>query len=214
MKLREIMHLIRINYGDISVLDRIHVFIRAWIVPWDPIFKHVPQKGKLLDYGCGHGLFLAYCLLKRPHLELIGFDPDQHKSAILKRMNGVRSIEGIQKNDSSETYNCIVIMDVLYCVEKELHDKILRELSDKLEKGGALIMKEIVSQPFYKRLFNILHEILTMKILRITKGSVLELRPKRYYENIILEAGFELTISEPIHKGYLWPHHLFVAIKR
>ena len=72
------------RYRDLGLGSRSYAFIRWSICPFDRILPHVPERGRLLDLGCGSGLWLTYLSLERPDLRLEGVDPDPRKLAIAR----------------------------------------------------------------------------------------------------------------------------------
>ena len=58
---------------------RLHTWLRAWTCPFDALFARLPEQGRLLEVGCGHGLFSHGARLARPRLEVLGVDPSEAK---------------------------------------------------------------------------------------------------------------------------------------
>lgn len=170
--------------------------------------EQIPSSGKLLDYGCGHGLLLCLCHIHRPNLELIGLDPDQRKKAIIQEIPFIQVIQDPEEMHSR--VSCALFSDVFYAISKEEHGKVLDSVSNKIEGQGIIIVKEIIDRPILKAIFNKAHEILTMHILKITKGSMIELRSSNYYIELLNNYGCS-TKSFPIDKGYIWPHFMLVG---
>ena len=74
-----------------------YLHIRWLICPFDRILPLVPEEGRLLDVGCGSGLWLTYLALERPRLRLDGIDPDRGKLALARtsKAEGITLHEGI-----------------------------------------------------------------------------------------------------------------------
>jgi hypothetical protein len=201
-------HIISTYYQDESWSVKLHVFIRSVIVPWRKVVDEIPSTGVLLDYGCGHGLFLCYCKIFRPDLILIGLEPDARKKAVLQKMKDVRIIDNLSEIENR--IDCIVVSDVFYAINPDSHKLLLASLTNYLSNDGIFIIKEIVNRPRIKYWFNILHEMLTMKMFGVTEGDSINLLPVRHYGSM-LSHHFAVIKGSAIDDGYLWPHYLFVC---
>src|SRR5690606_21749170 len=51
----------------------------------DEIGQYLPAEGRVLDGGCGFGLFSLYYALRRPGLRLVGVDRDARRIAMARR---------------------------------------------------------------------------------------------------------------------------------
>ena len=59
-------------YADAPRADRAHVGGRWWTAPFTAVEKSLPTTGRVLEVGCGHGLFVAYAALTGPRRTVVG----------------------------------------------------------------------------------------------------------------------------------------------
>ncbi|MCB1238533.1 MAG: class I SAM-dependent methyltransferase, partial [Tetrasphaera sp.] len=69
-------------YADAPRADRVHVRGRWWTAPFTAVEKSLPTTGRVLEVGCGHGLFVAYAALTGPQRTVVGVDIDTDKIAV------------------------------------------------------------------------------------------------------------------------------------
>ena len=66
-------------YRGLPAPVRLHTRIRSWTCPLERVVERVPAAGRLLEVGCGHGLFANAAALAHPGLDVLGVDPDARK---------------------------------------------------------------------------------------------------------------------------------------
>src|SRR6478752_1301271 len=73
-------------YRDLPAAARVHATVRWWSAPFPRIAAHLPQSGRVLEIGCGHGLFSTYAALGVPDRSVVGVDIDADKIALARRV--------------------------------------------------------------------------------------------------------------------------------
>ena len=72
-------------YRSAPVGDRLHVVVRWLTCPFRPVVDALPRTGRVLEAGCGHGLFSTYLSRRAPRLTVHGVDIDPDKVAVAQR---------------------------------------------------------------------------------------------------------------------------------
>jgi len=192
--------------------------IRSLICPFDQIEPFVPRQGKILDFGCGHGIFSALLVKKSLNRKVLGIDPSEHKIKLAqKHYNGIKNLQfkkAYLKDVKRVKYDCIVIIDVLYLLSNKAKLKTLNLAKKLLNKNGVLILKTISHNP--KWLFTLvkLEEKLMVKILKYTYSDTLGLYflSEEKYQQLLNKAGFTI-IDERLIQGIPYRQQLIIAKK-
>lgn len=95
-----------------------------------------PQKGKLLDVGCGTGMFLN--VARENGWRVNGIEPDAGARAIAEEINQIKVKEQILSSFQTETFDIISLWHVLEHIH-QLNETI-EWLKDRLSKHGSIII--------------------------------------------------------------------------
>ncbi|MDO8619147.1 MAG: class I SAM-dependent methyltransferase [Candidatus Daviesbacteria bacterium] len=193
-------------------------FIRKLTIPFNEIAKYVPNNGKILDVGCGHGAFSRMMAQRCPQLSVLGIDPSDYKITIAKskslNITNLRYRTSYLKNIHTK-FDCIVIMDVLYLFPPNEKIKTLQLCYKLLNKNGVLILSEIDNRQnlMFRLLF--LEEILMVKILKYTYSDnrgLFFLDGKNYLKEF-KKIGFKIISKKTIRGALPYQHILYVGKK-
>lgn len=200
-----------------GLLTALYTRIKFKICPLLPVEPHLPAEGRFLDLGCGNGLFAAILKLGSPARTVAGFDLDQGKvelaSKTFKDWEGMSFWKGDIVASEYSAADVVTIIDVLYLIPFEAQEAILRKCHAALPAGGLLALKEMDDRPRWKARWNRLQETLAVKIIGFTLGSKFYFAGQRVYVPLLERIGFEVEVV-PLHKGYWYPHILYLALKK
>lgn len=106
-------------------------------------------KGKLLEVGCGEGLFLTRLATEYPQLEIWGIDSSnirlkdaqaQLKQLQLKNVN-LSLQEAGQLDFGAESFDRVVCINVIFNLQsRDTVSQVIQEFSRVCKKGGRLIL--------------------------------------------------------------------------
>ena len=97
---------------------------------------HNPKSGLLLDLGCGGGYLIGYFL--KLGIEAVGVDVSRLKSAKKRVPSGsFISADGVKLPFREESFNTVVLNDVLEHVPYNLANPILNEVKRTLKGDGS-----------------------------------------------------------------------------
>jgi 2-polyprenyl-3-methyl-5-hydroxy-6-metoxy-1,4-benzoquinol methylase len=198
--------------------DRLHVRGRFRTCPVALVDAEVPRSGRVLEVGCGHGLISAYLALSSCDREVNGVDIDARKIAVASHAQSHVDPKTVHlefhhasSGDVPEgPWDAIVIVDVLYLLDKTAEFALLDACVEQLASGGVLVVKETDVAPRWKHWLARTQEIVATKVLRITAGSSLSFTPIAEIAAHLRSRGLEVS-TRPVDKGYLHPHALVVA---
>lgn len=204
-------------YADSPLLTRVHVRVRWATCPFPAVAAEVPEEGRILEVGCGHGLLSVYLALTSPGRHVLGIDVDEDKLDAARAADTRGDLdctfevaEGDRIPDGP--WDGIAIVDVLYLLPADAQRALLATCAAGLAPGGRLVVKEMAPVPRWKAAWNTAQEVAAVKLLGITAGSELTFLTPAELGAAMAGAGLDVR-ERPLHKGYPHPHHLLVGRK-
>jgi 2-polyprenyl-3-methyl-5-hydroxy-6-metoxy-1,4-benzoquinol methylase len=120
----------------------------------------LPHEGRILDVGCGFGLFAGYFGQTQRGRTIVGIDPDG------KRVDQARSVARALGHTHHEFYvgtaeaglpeglfDAVYVLDVMHHLAKDEQVSVLNSFAKRLRPGGVLIMKDVTTEPYGQLLF-------------------------------------------------------------
>jgi 2-polyprenyl-3-methyl-5-hydroxy-6-metoxy-1,4-benzoquinol methylase len=198
---------------------RTHVRIRWHTCPFEAIAADVPEAGRILDVGCGHGVFSAYLASQSERRRVLGIDLAEDKvvaataaarAAARKGRTNLGFAHADEEALPEGPWDAIVVLDVLYLLQPKRQESLLQRCARALAPGGVLVVKEVSDRPRWKATWNRIQEYLSVRVLRITRGERLCFLPPARHASWLAAQGLEVR-ERPLHEGFFHPHHLIVA---
>jgi 2-polyprenyl-3-methyl-5-hydroxy-6-metoxy-1,4-benzoquinol methylase len=197
--------------------DRLHVLVRWLSCPFPPIADALPTTGRVLEVGCGHGLFSGYLARRSPGLRVHGVDIDAGKIAVAaaaERPDGDRLSFAVGESGSvpAGPWDAVVLVDVLYLLDEAGQRALLEACAAVLAPGGALVVKDMATRPRWKARWNAAQEALSVRVLQITAGS----REFAFVDpderaRWLVAAGLREVRARRLDRGRIHPHHLLAG---
>ena len=215
-------------YRTAPAAVRAHVHVRWWSAPFEPVAAVLPTTGRILEIGCGHGLFSAYAALSEPGRSVVGVDIDPAKIAparVAAARLAVRPDHGgpdasgaprlsfaVAESGAvpSGPWDAAVVVDMLYLLPAREQRRLLTEAVAELAPGGTLVVKEMAAVPRWKARWNTLQETVSVKLLRITAGSSFDFVTPAEMAGWLHELGLATT-THRLDRRRLHPHHLLIG---
>lgn len=166
----ELVDFLKRYYGDYEgFLARGKTIYRPLICPFDRLLNLLPEKQRVLDIGCGTGVFLKLIAHYRSPSTLGGLETN--KRAIEAARKVFRSThdpmparlevyDGVTLPDWIGEYDYVFLVDVLHHIPRERQRQTLLALFEKLKPGARLVIKDIDAGERFWCLFNKLHDLL------------------------------------------------------
>jgi len=180
----------------------------------DEIGQYLPLEGRVLDVGCGFGLFSLYYASTRRGLHIDGFDLNGSRIALAQRAAerlNVRNVRyEVRDARSVETridgYAAAYMLDIIHHIPFEAAEPLLRRVAASLRVGGVLLVKDVDTRPAYKRLFT-----------RALDWVIDPAAPVRYWKASEMQALLEkvgFCVRRHQMKDLLpYPHVLYICLK-
>jgi 2-polyprenyl-3-methyl-5-hydroxy-6-metoxy-1,4-benzoquinol methylase len=205
-------------YRHEPVSARVHTWIRWLSCPFPQIAAVLPTSGRVLEIGCGHGLFAAYAALASPDRIVLGTDIDADKienaqsagGSLGDRLTFAVAVDGAVPIGP---WDAIVIVDMLYLLPAPDQRALILEAAGRLAPGGVLVIKEMDVAPAWKARWNRTQEVLAVRVLRITDGgATMAFVPPGTMMSWLSTAGLSAS-SQRLDRRRLHPHHLLIAAR-
>lgn len=187
---------------------------RFWILRQrflDEIGQYLPQRGRVLDIGCGFGLFSLYYASVAPGLALRGLDRNPRRIAMAQRAaarlglgNVTYEVADARDWRADGDYDAVYMLDIVHHVDEESVRPLLAELLKAVRPGGRLLIKDVDTRPAYKRWF-------TLALDRLMDPRT----PVRYWaadelQALLSQLGFR--VYRHLLVDYLpYPHILYIC---
>ena len=203
-------------YIDASFITRAYLRIKLKICPLIALEPHFPREDKIIDLGCGNGLFPNILSLGSPDRQVIGLDLDEKKIAVANEtkipvMQITYQVGDVVEADYPQG-DVFTLVDVLYLIPYDKQEIILQKCYNSLLPGGTLIVKEMDTRPRWKYVWNLLQETLAVKLIGFTLGERFFFRSQSEYLKILGQIGFTVK-PVPLDKGYWYPHIVYICTK-
>jgi SAM-dependent methyltransferase len=198
-------------------IERTYAFIRFSILR--PKLLSVmdlllPDEGRILDVGCGFGLFAAYFGQTHPRRAIVGVDPNARRIELAR--NVVRGLGAerfefrvgdIRSVPLNEPFAAAYILDVMHHIPEKDQRPVLERLRSLLLPGGVLVMKDITTEPRSGLLF-------TKALDRVMVGmkEPLAYRHHRAWGQMLADLGFRVRMVR-VPDVLPYPHVVIAATK-
>ncbi len=208
-------------YAGAPLAVRAHVWGRWLTCPFRRVAAFVPERGRVLEVGCGYGMFSCHLAASSRGREVLGIDVDARKvvhgrfACARARAEGVAcDIHLCPPGEVPEgPWDAVVIVDVLYLLEPDAQAGLLRSCGEQLAVGGVLVVKEMATSPRWKAQWNRVQETLAVRVLKITAGEELTFLEPEVLGGWMADAGL-LVSHQPLDRGYPHPHHLILGARQ
>jgi 2-polyprenyl-6-hydroxyphenyl methylase/3-demethylubiquinone-9 3-methyltransferase len=203
-------------YRDQSRFVRAFVWTRHMLAPLERVALEVPSHGRILDLGCGHGLFTNLLAAGSRSRQLLGVDPSPAKIAVARRSSaGLANVRYFQGHiddveEDEDDFQAITILDVLYLLPDAQALSVLRRCRQLLAPQGVLLVKTNDTRPLWKYAVVRAEEELMVRVLGFTHGGQLHFRGANAYVALLRQAGFEARMRD-LDCWLPVPHRLFVC---
>ncbi|MBF0485493.1 MAG: class I SAM-dependent methyltransferase [Candidatus Omnitrophica bacterium] len=215
----------------LSQLQRGLLLARFKILPFDRIHKLLPQKGRVLEVGSGHGILsLAMAMMSRER-KVFGLDLSPGRVELAQKLVqgfGLSPEPEFVLGDAKgiplgqEPYAALFMAEVLYLVPYEEQKDVFRSAGKALSSNGIFVVCELVIDwsvgSFVQRAVSRVLTIFSMSSWGRTlfgyrvKGAPF-LRTKEGWLEIFQTNGFNIETVEIVRKT-IFPHILIRGRKR
>lgn len=209
-------------YADESWTTRAHTVVRWATSPMDSVQRELPERGSVLEIGCGHGMFSLTAALGSAGRRVLGADIDGAKLVEARRAAaaaglGTERLEFLEvepdwRPPTEQLYDAVVILDVLYLLGVSGAVDLTRAAARVVRPGGRLLVKEMDTELRWKARFCAAQEFAATKLTHVTAGSTVELVPLDMLRSAMQDEGLRVDVRR-LDRHRPWPHALLVGTR-
>lgn len=168
-------------------------------------------KRRILDVGCGFGLFGCYFASMYPEIEYKGYDLNAERikkaQAAAKKL-GLKNVEfacgDARDLEIKDAFDAIFMVDLLHHINDEAKANLLKTCAEHLADDGRLVIKDVTTHPFPKIAFTWALDVL------MTHGFDMWFRSEKFYYNT-LSNHFNCVEMYPIIDWLPYPHVIYLC---
>lgn len=168
------------------------------------------DKTRVLEIGCGFGLFGCYYSARNPGLIYHGIDLNAKRIDMAQTaarrlgLDNARFVVGdaCETLELEDEYDVIVMMDLLHHIPDAGKRDLIAQVLPRLHPQGRLIIKEIAPDPAWKHAFTWALDVV------MTRGfDMWYWRPEQFRE--LIDSSFDLE-TYPIADWLPYPHIVYL----
>jgi 2-polyprenyl-3-methyl-5-hydroxy-6-metoxy-1,4-benzoquinol methylase len=177
----------------------------------------LPDEGRILDVGCGFGLFASYFGQMQPRRRIVGVDPNARRIALAAHVAKAVGLVGpnaprfhvgdVRDAELVGPFHGIYVLDVMHHIPATDQRPVLERLANLLVPGGVLVIKDITTEPRYQLLFTTL-----LDRLMVGLDEPLEYRHHRDWGELLASLGFKVRMVR-VPDVLPYPHVVIAATR-
>jgi len=203
-------------YSKSSLMTKLYLRIKLKICPLVQLETLFPKEGKIVDLGCGNGLFSNILGIGSYRRNIVGADLDEKKIVLAERTKGppayIKYLVGDIVTMDYPRADVFSLVDVLYLIPYKAQEAILRKCAEALAPQGILILKDMDTRPRWKYIWNYWQETLAVKVIGFTLGERFYFRSRVNFQRLLKSLGFGVKTVR-MDRGYWYPHVAYVCTR-
>ena len=183
---------------------------------YQPIHELLPQKGMILDIGCGYG-FMSYMLqFVSPQREITGIDYDEEKietaNNCFSKNERINFAAADAMEYAFEDYDAIILADMLHYLQPDQQTELIEKCIRHLRPGGTILIRDGNKDLVAKHKATKLTEFFSTKVVGFNKtsGNGLSFISGKEIESIATERGMTCEVIDRTK----YTSNVFIVLKQ
>ena len=200
------------RYAPCAPGIRLFAWARTLVFRFDRVLALVPRQGRIVDVGCGTGVFATLLALESAKREVRGYDLSH--TVILAAQDASRDVGNVSFSTADIATvvatepppSVVTAIDLFHHLPPAQQVTMIAAIYRLLPTGGLFLLKDLESTPRWKRWANWWHDAL------VARGNPhIYVRSRRDYAELLTAAGFTVE-TIPLPQAYL-AHVLYLCRK-
>lgn len=221
MPFREVRRVLGL-YVPVSIHDRLAILARL-IFCARPIMQileqHLPERGLMLDIGCGYGVISHLVSSQCPDRTIIGIDMSSRRIEAARRSVSQEKNMEFRVADIRETQiprcEAVIMIDILSMLSYQAQKRLVSRCYENLRSGGVLVIKDTCKSPYWKYAYAYFEDMIKTK-LRVFGKEITEHSLKYWdvseFMKLLGEIGFHVS-AIPLESRLPYPGVFYVCQK-
>ena len=170
-------------------------------------------KRRILDVGCGFGLFGCYFASMYPEITYTGYDLNAGRVERAKRAAEKLGLKNVSFNHGDarnltidDEYDAIFMVDLLHHIDDASKKELIANCHSHLAPDGRLVIKDVTTRPFFKIAFTWALDVVMTHGLDMWYWN-----ERRFYKT--LTENFARVEMYPITDWLPYPHVIYLCEK-
>jgi 2-polyprenyl-3-methyl-5-hydroxy-6-metoxy-1,4-benzoquinol methylase len=192
-------------YSHAPLYLRLFARIRLGHAGYDIVEAALPKGGRLLDLGCGYGLFSNYAAIADENREVVGLELDARKIALANPHSPKVTFkrENVMTAELGGKFDGIVLLHVMHHLESfEQQERLLGRCAELLSPDGVLLILEVEKRPWWK------HALALAVDHALYPDDTIFYRDRADMEALLEKLGLNVE-TKPMGAGRPFPHILY-----
>jgi 2-polyprenyl-3-methyl-5-hydroxy-6-metoxy-1,4-benzoquinol methylase len=168
-------------------------------------------KRRILDVGCGFGLFGCYFSAMYPEISYCGYDLDAGRIEQATRAAAKLGLKNVEFHcgdardlQIDDEYDAVMMVDLLHHIDDAAKQNLIEICASHLAEDGRLIIKDVTTHPFPKIAFTWALDVL------MTRSFEMWFRNEQHYYELFSK-HFNRVEMYPIVDWLPYPHVIYLC---